>query len=100
MVPSCLDQVMPMLWHPNLHASNLFLLVKELTGVLKPPFTISSIIDWQGQGAWIGPAFLQLTVLHIVQHNEGVPSGLWLPTSLNNLNHLSLTEQAKAVKAE
>jgi hypothetical protein len=49
------------LWHPDLHAANLFVVPSgPATEDGKIQANITSFIDWQG--AWVGPAFLQLTV--------------------------------------
>ncbi|KAF8810649.1 hypothetical protein BYT27DRAFT_7185778 [Phlegmacium glaucopus] len=49
------------LWHPDLHSGNLFVIPSDSTAQDgKVQLNITSCIDWQG--AWVGPAFLQLTV--------------------------------------
>ena len=51
------DENRPVLWHPDLHASNIFAQpVEEGEMLAALPLSVSSIIDWQG--AWIGPAFI------------------------------------------
>ncbi|GJJ12970.1 hypothetical protein Clacol_007217 [Clathrus columnatus] len=48
------------LWHPHLSTSNLFVVPSKVTQDGKIQVNITSCINWQG--AWVGPAFLQLTV--------------------------------------
>ncbi|KAF9232906.1 hypothetical protein BU15DRAFT_90536 [Melanogaster broomeanus] len=62
LIPPDHKQTRPVMWHPDLHASNIFVNYSEVQGKIVPtvPLTVSSIIDWQG--SWVGPAFLQLTL--------------------------------------
>ncbi|KAG6906627.1 hypothetical protein DXG01_012872 [Tephrocybe rancida] len=61
LVPSERRYLHGYLWHPDLHAGNLFVSASgppAHDGKLR--LNITSCIDWQG--AWVGPAFLQLAV--------------------------------------
>ena len=71
------------LWHPDLHDENLFVIP---SGSVPPEgkiqVNITSCIDWQG--AWIGPAFLNLTVPKIF--HATLPEALTLPPNFETLD--------------
>jgi len=91
LVPPLQEQKRPVLWHPDLHASNIFIRPSE-EGKISPtiPISLSSIIDWQG--AWIGPAFLQLNVPQLYRM-DGVPPGRQLPVLPDDFDSLSDSEK-------
>ena len=71
------DENRPVLWHPDLHASNIFVQpVEEGKMLAAISLSVSSIIDWQG--TWIGPAFLQMKVPPLYRM-DGVPPGRQSP---------------------
>lgn len=75
------------LWHPDLHANNLF--------VDPETFQITSIIDWQSTIA--APLFFQSTVPQIVRHRAPVSLDLSsLPKLCDNYNDLSQDEKEYA----
>ncbi|EGN99489.1 hypothetical protein SERLA73DRAFT_182452 [Serpula lacrymans var. lacrymans S7.3] len=94
LVPCLHEQARPVMWHPDLHASNIFVEYSEEQGTISPtiPLTISSIIDWQG--TWIGPAFLQLQVPPLYRM-DGVPPGRQLPVLPENFEELCASEKAE-----
>ncbi|KAL4071198.1 hypothetical protein V8B97DRAFT_2047223 [Scleroderma yunnanense] len=94
LIPPLQEQKKPVLWHPDLHASNIFIRPSE-EGKISPaiPISLSSIINWQG--AWIGPAFLQLQVPSLY-YMDGVPPGTQLPVLPNNFDSLSDSEKEEA----
>ncbi|RDB27007.1 Altered inheritance of mitochondria protein 9, mitochondrial [Hypsizygus marmoreus] len=83
------------LWHPDLHRGNIFVnradAPDETTG---PAYEVSSIIDWQN--AWIGPAFLQLTVPLLFEAHLGVPSGFRLAKMPAEAENLPTDDRAEA----
>ena len=85
----------PFLWHSNLHASNIFVQpVEEGKTLAAIPLLVSSIIDWQG--AWIGPALLQMKVPPLY-HMDDVPPGSQLPDLRDNIDSLSDSEKEKEI---
>ncbi|KAI6103700.1 hypothetical protein EDD16DRAFT_1640945 [Pisolithus croceorrhizus] len=94
LIPPLQEQKRPVLWHPDLHASNIFIRSSKKKGKVSPaiPVTISSIIDWQG--AWIGPAFLQLKVPPLYRTHD-VPPGRLLPAP-DDFDSLSGSEKETA----
>lgn len=72
------------LWHPDLHAGNLFVIPSDSTAQDgKVQLNITSCIDWQG--AWVGPAFLQLTVPELY-HATWPSEALSLPPHFDTLD--------------
>ncbi|KAI6116150.1 hypothetical protein F5141DRAFT_1101459 [Pisolithus sp. B1] len=96
LIPPLQEQKRPVLWHPDLHASNIFIRSSKKKGKISPaiPVTISSIIDWQG--AWIGPAFLQLKVPPLYRTHD-VPPRRLLPAP-DDFDSLSGSEKETAKK--
>lgn len=92
LIPPLQEQKRPVLWHPDLHASNIFIRSSEKEGKISPaiPLMPSSIIDWQG--AWIGPAFLQLKVPPLYRMDD-VPPGRLLPALPDGFDSLSGSEK-------
>jgi len=79
------------LWHPDLHASNLFVIPSgSMTQDGKIRVNITSCIDWQG--AWIGPAFLQLSVPAMFRKLGAGPEALTLPPHFETLDSATRTE--------
>ncbi|KDR69152.1 hypothetical protein GALMADRAFT_256362 [Galerina marginata CBS 339.88] len=73
------------LWHPDLHAANLFVTPSgPTTEDEKVQANITSCIDWQG--AWVGPAFLQLTVPVMFRALGAGPEALSLPPHFETLD--------------
>lgn len=73
------------LWHPDLHAANLFVVPSgPATADEKIQANITSCIDWQG--AWVGPAFLQLTVPVMFRALGQGPEALNLPPHFETLD--------------
>ncbi|KAH7930175.1 hypothetical protein BV22DRAFT_1028686 [Leucogyrophana mollusca] len=93
--PPLHEQVRPVMWHPDLHASNIFVKHSKELSKNSPalPLAVSSIIDWQG--TWIGPAFLQLQVPPLYRM-DGVPPGRQLPALPENFEDLGEREKAEA----
>ncbi|KAF9475595.1 hypothetical protein BDN70DRAFT_914917 [Pholiota conissans] len=78
------------LWHPDLHSGNLFVVKESMNDDGKVHVNITSCIDWQG--AFIGPAFLQLTAPTMYQ-SEGAPlDALVLPPHLDTLDDANKKE--------
>ncbi|KAF9239693.1 kinase-like domain-containing protein [Melanogaster broomeanus] len=75
LVPPDREQKRPVMWHPDLHAGNIFVTHSNIQGKITPtiPLALSSIIDWQG--TCVGPAFLQLKVPPMYRMDD-VPPGL------------------------
>ena len=96
LVPPLQEQKRPVLWHPDLHGSNIFIRPSE-EGKVSPsiPISLTSIIDWQG--SWIGPAFLQLKVPPLY-YMDGVPPGKQLPSLPDHFDSLSDREKEKEKK--
>ncbi|KIJ60544.1 hypothetical protein HYDPIDRAFT_98464, partial [Hydnomerulius pinastri MD-312] len=92
LIPPHREQTRPVMWHPDLHASNVFVKQCEGQGKISPatPLAVSSIIDWQG--VWIGPAFLQMKVPPLYRM-DGVPPGRQLPVLPENFDRLSEGEK-------
>ena len=79
------------LWHPDLHASNLFVVPSgPATEGGKIQANITSCIDWQG--AWVGPAFLQLSVPLMFRSLVGGPEALNLPAHFETLDAVTRKE--------
>ena len=93
LVPPLQEQKRPVLWHSDLHGSNIFIRPSE-EGKVSPsiPISLTSIIDWQG--SWIGPAFLHLKVLPLY-HMDGVPPGKQLPDLPDHFDSLSNRKKEK-----
>ena len=73
------------LWHPDLHAANLFVVPSgTVTEDGKVQANITSCINWQG--AWVGPAFLQLTAPVMFRALGAGPEALSLPPNFETLD--------------
>ncbi|KAF9243407.1 kinase-like domain-containing protein [Melanogaster broomeanus] len=95
LVPPHREQKRPVMWHPDLHAGNIFVTHSKGKRKITPtiPLTISSIIDWQG--TCVGPAFLQLKVPPMYRMDE-ISLGVRLPAPPKNMDTLSLREKEEA----
>ncbi|KAF8834547.1 hypothetical protein BDN67DRAFT_992640 [Paxillus ammoniavirescens] len=91
LIPPLREQVMPVMWHLDLHASDIF-------GTISPkiPLSISSVIGWQG--TCIGPAFLQLQVPPLYRM-DGVLPGCRPPALPDNFEELGESERADATES-
>ena len=79
------------LWHPDLHAANLFVVPSgPATEGGKIQANITSCIDWQG--AWVGPAFLQLGVPVMFRALAAGPEALSLPAHFETLDAVTRKE--------
>ncbi|KAF7968156.1 hypothetical protein HWV62_31736 [Athelia sp. TMB] len=78
------------LWHPDLNPGNVF---------VGEGGEVTSIIDWQG--AWAGPAYLQMTTPAFVAYTgpDELPAGAALPTLPPAFDKLNPKKQ-EAVRAE
>ncbi|KAF9230462.1 kinase-like domain-containing protein, partial [Melanogaster broomeanus] len=92
LVPPHREQKRPVMWHPDLHAGNIFVTHSKAKRKITPtvPLTVSSIIDWQG--TCVGPAFLQLKVPPTYRTDD-VPPGVRLPALPKNMDTLSMSEK-------
>ncbi|KAJ7641411.1 kinase-like domain-containing protein [Roridomyces roridus] len=79
------------IWHPDLNMGNIFVSPED-------GYKVVSIIDWQG--AWAGPAFLQMDTPAFVQYTGPgaslIPSGLSFPELPNTYEEMSPEQQAVA----
>ncbi|KAH7913932.1 hypothetical protein BJ138DRAFT_1144782 [Hygrophoropsis aurantiaca] len=94
-IPAEPEHTRPVMWHPDLHASNLFVVGPESgkEAAAAAPLEVASIIDWQG--TYIGPAFLQLKVPPLF-YTHGAPFGVQVPTLPDNFETLEENEKAEA----
>ncbi|KAF9036378.1 kinase-like domain-containing protein [Panaeolus papilionaceus] len=96
LVPSDPQHLSGHLWHPDLHASNLLVTPSGTTSSDgKIQVDITSCIDWQG--AWVGPAFLQLTAPALLRDLGAGPEALILPPNFETLN-LETKARAQAMR--
>ncbi|KAE8151530.1 phosphotransferase enzyme family protein [Aspergillus avenaceus] len=79
----------PVLWHPDLHADNIFVNPDRPTEIL-------SIIDWQAVN--LSPLFLQARHPSLVEFEGPIPEGLGSISLPDNFNDLSPEEQLEAKK--
>ncbi|KIJ14019.1 hypothetical protein PAXINDRAFT_79920 [Paxillus involutus ATCC 200175] len=98
LIPPLHEQVMPVMWHHDLHASNIFVEYSEEQGKISPkiPLSISSVIDWQG--TCVGPAFLQVQVPPLYRMGDVLP-GCQLPALPDNFEELGESEKADATES-
>ncbi|KAJ7090561.1 kinase-like domain-containing protein [Mycena crocata] len=91
LVPADEKALTSVLWHPDLNPGNIFVSPKE-------DFRVVSIIDWQG--AWAGPAYLQMNTPTFVEYTgldaSLIPSGLAFPELPDAYNAMSPEQQAAA----
>jgi hypothetical protein len=79
----------PVLWHPDLHTSNIFVDPLE-------PTRITCIIDWQALHA--APLFIQVRHPALLEFDGPIPEGLTLPPLPSNYDALSPQERLEADK--
>jgi hypothetical protein len=79
----------PVLWHSDLHTSNIFVEPLE-------PTRITCIIDWQA--VHVAPLFMQVRHPALLDFDGPVPEGLKLPPLPKNYDQLSSEEQLEADK--
>lgn len=85
LIPEHIFYCWPVLWHPDLHAGNIFVDPQN-------PARIMSIIDWQG--AHVAPFFTQVTTPKFLHYDGPKPRpGFFPPLLPENFNELSPEEQ-------
>ncbi|KAH7914064.1 hypothetical protein BJ138DRAFT_1144560 [Hygrophoropsis aurantiaca] len=92
LVPAEPEHTRPIMWHPDLHASNIFIAGSESgkEATIAEPLVLSAIIDWQG--TCIGPAFLQLKVPPLFRTPDA-PVGLQMPSLPDNFETLEESQK-------
>ncbi|PWY89763.1 phosphotransferase enzyme family protein [Aspergillus heteromorphus CBS 117.55] len=79
----------PVLWHPDLHADNIFVNPDQ-------PTEIISIIDWQAVN--LSPLFLQARHPALIEFEGPIPEGLQSISLPDNFDELSPEKQLEAKK--
>ncbi|KAG2420999.1 hypothetical protein HFD88_000614 [Aspergillus terreus] len=79
----------PVLWHPDLHADNIFVNPNN-------PTEIVSVIDWQAVN--LSPLFLQARHPGLIEFDGPIPEGLQSIELPDNFEQLSPEEQLEAKK--
>ncbi|EAU34264.1 hypothetical protein ATEG_05195 [Aspergillus terreus NIH2624] len=79
----------PVLWHPDLHADNIFVNPNN-------PTEIVSVIDWQAVN--LSPLFLQARHPRLIEFDGPIPEGLQSIELPDNFEQLSPEEQLEAKK--
>lgn len=81
----------PVLWHPDLHADNIFVDPEDQK-------KITGIIDWQA--AHIAPMFLQVRRPAILDFDGPIPESLKVPKPPDNFDQLNIEEKLQAKKLQ
>ncbi|GAB1217885.1 hypothetical protein ATERTT37_007128 [Aspergillus terreus] len=79
----------PVLWHPDLHADNIFVNPNN-------PTEIVSVLDWQAVN--LSPLFLQARHPRLIEFDGPIPEGLQSIELPDNFEQLSPEEQLEAKK--